>query len=100
MGTPQHSRTSVPTGILSDGERQFFLGEKEVEDPDGYERNARYRARQRMDQIEKDLEVLRENGQEDLVNEFLNRFGRVERLEREVERLRDELSEDQQDGDR
>lgn len=98
MGTPQQTRTSVPTGILSDGEREFFLGEKEVEDPDGYERNARYRARQRMDQIENDLEVLRESGQEDLVNEFLNRFGRVERLEREVEQLRSELSEQDDDS--
>jgi polyhydroxyalkanoate synthesis regulator phasin len=84
----------VSTGILSDGERAFFEDEKEVEDPDGYQRNARYRARQRMDQIEEDLEVLREAGQEDLVEEFVNRFGRVERLEREVEELREKLDED------
>jgi hypothetical protein len=84
----------VSTGILSDGERAFFRDEKEVEDPDGYQRNARYRARQRMDQIEEDLEVLRESGQEDLVEEFVNRFGRVERLEREVEELREKLDED------
>mgnify|MGYP006896951959 FL=1 len=94
MGTPQQSRTRVSTGILSDGERAFFRDEKEVEDPDGYQRNARYRARQRMDQIEEDLEVLRESGQEDLVEEFVNRFGRVERLEREVEELREKLDED------
>jgi len=84
----------VSTGILSDGERAFFRDEKEVEDPDGYQRNARYRARQRMDQIEEDLDVLREAGQEDLVEEFVNRFGRVERLEREVEELRAKLDED------
>jgi len=95
MGTPQQSRTRVSTGILSDGERAFFKGEKEVEDPDGYQRNARYRARQRMDQIEDDLEVLREAGQEDLVEEFVSRFGRVERLEREVEELREKLDEDE-----
>jgi len=81
----------VSTGILSDGERAFFQGEKEVKDPDGYQRNARYRARQRMDQIEEDLEVLRDAGQDDLVDEFVNRFGRVERLEREVDKLRAEL---------
>lgn len=91
MGTPQQPRTRVSTGILSDGERRFFQDEKEVKDPDGYRRNARYRARQRMDQIEDDLEVLRQAGQEDLVAEFYDRFGRVERLEREVERLREEL---------
>lgn len=94
MGTPQQSRTRVSTGILSDGERAFFKDEKEVGDPDGYERNARYRARQRMDQIEEDLDVLREASQEDLVEEFVNRFGRVERLEREVEELRSKLDED------
>ena len=93
MGTPQQSRTRVSTGILSDGERAFFRGEKEVKDPDGYQRNARYRARQRMDQIEEDLDVLREAGQEDLVEEFVNRFGRVERLEREVQELRAKLDE-------
>lgn len=95
MGTTQQSRTRVSTGILSDSERAFFEGEKEVEDPDGYQRNARYRARQRMDQIEDDLEVLREAGQEDLVEEFVNRFGRVERLEREVQELREKLDEDE-----
>lgn len=95
MGTTPQSRTRVSTGILSDGERAFFRDEKEVEDPDGYERNARYRARQRMDQIEEDLDVLREAGQEDLVKEFVNRFGRVERLEKEVEELRSKLDQDE-----
>jgi hypothetical protein len=47
-----------------------------------------------MDQIEEDLEVLREAGQEDLVEEFVSRFGRVERLEREVEELREKLDEE------
>ena len=94
MGTPEQSRTRVNTGILSDGERAFFRGEKEVRDEDGYQRNARYRARQRMDQIEEDLEVLREADQEDLVNEFVGRFSRVERLECEVEELRAKLEED------
>ena len=93
MGTKQQSRTRVSTGILSDGERRFFRDEKDVKDPDGYQRNARYRARQRMDQIEEDLEVLREAGQEDLVEEFYDRFGRVERLEREVEELRKQLGD-------
>lgn len=94
MGIAQQSRTRVSTGILSDGERAFFRGQKEVGDPDGYERNARYRARQRMDQIEEDLDVLREAGQEDLVEEFVSRFGRVERLENEVEELRQQLEDD------
>lgn len=82
------------TGILSDSERAFFEGEKTVKQPDAYRGNARYRARQRMDQIEEDLDVLREAGQEDLVEEFVSRFGRVERLEREVEELRSKLDEE------
>ena len=91
METAQQNPVSVSSGILSKGEREFFQGEKEVEDPDGYKRNARYRARKRIEQIERDLEVLEEAGQEDLVDEFYNRFNRVGRLEREVEELRDEL---------
>lgn len=94
MVTPQRTQTRVSTGILSDGERAFFNGEKTVNDPDGYKRSARYRARQRMNQIEEDLDVLREAGQEDLVEEFVSRFGRVERLEREVEELRSKLDEE------
>ncbi|WP_224332904.1 hypothetical protein [Haloprofundus halobius] len=48
-----------------------------------------------MDQIEEDIEILKDAGQDDLVNEFLNRFGRIERLEREIDHLRDQLDEDQ-----
>lgn len=94
MGTPQQPTRRMTTGLLSEGEREFFEGEKEPEDPDGYRRNARYRARQRMDQIEKDIEVLQEAGEDDLVDEFFNRFGRVQRLEREVEQLRSQLDQE------
>lgn len=94
MGTKQRPRQTVSTGILSDGEREFFRGEKDVKNPDGYRRNARYRARQRMDQIEEDLQVLREAGQDDLVDDFHQRFERVGRLEREIEELRSRLGEE------
>lgn len=96
MGTPPQLRARVSTGILSDGERAFFRGEHDVKDPDGYTRNARYRARKRMDQIERDLETLREHGQEDLAEEFYNRFSRVERLERQIESLQEQLDEREQ----
>jgi len=95
MGTAQPTR--VPTGLLSNGERDFFRGESDVQDPDGYRRNARHRARKRMDQIEEDLEVLEEAGQEDLVEEFYNRFGR-DRLEREIEELREQIDEIESGG--
>lgn len=94
MGTAQQSQHSVTTGILSKGERAFFRGEKDPSDPDGYKRNARYRARQRMNRIEKDLELLREAGQEDLVEEFYNRFSETTRLREEVEELREQVEKD------
>jgi hypothetical protein len=84
----------MATGILSEGERAFFAGEKKTDDPDGYAANARYRARQRMDQIEDDLIVLEQAGQDELVNDFYTRFGRLRRLEREVERLRAQLEDE------
>jgi hypothetical protein len=92
MDTGSQAKTRVSTGILTEGEREFLRGEKDVENPGGYRSNVRYRAKQRMDQIEEDLEVLREAGEDDLVEEFFGRFGRVQRLEREVEELRDELA--------
>lgn len=94
MGTSQQSRSRVSTGLLSDGEREFFQGEKDPKDPDGYKRNARYRARKRMDRIERDLEILADAGQEDLVEEFHNRFSRVGQLERELAELREKVDED------
>lgn len=96
VGMAQQAR-AMGTGILSDSERAVLRGEKEVEDRDGYISNARYRARKRMDQIEKDLQVLKEAGEDDLVDEFYSRFSRVSELQREVEQLREQL--DEQDSD-
>jgi hypothetical protein len=97
MGTPQQAQPRVSTGILSKSERAFFKGEKNVEDDDGYRRNARYRARKRIKQIEEDLQVLEEAGEDDLVEEFYNQFSRVQRLEKELDELRGEVQGD--DGD-
>jgi hypothetical protein len=91
METPQHGTQRVSTGILSKSERAFFQGDHDVQDPDGYRRNARHRARKRMEQIEQDLEVLREAGEDDIVAEFYENFGRVGRLEQEIEELRAKL---------
>jgi hypothetical protein len=84
----------MATGILSEGERAFFAGEKDPDDPDGYAANARYRARQRMEQIEADLAVLEQAEETDLVDDFYTRFGRLRRLEREVERLRQQVNDE------
>jgi len=80
-------------GLLTEAEREFLAGEKNVEDPEGYRYNVRSRFRTRMDELEHDLELLHDAGEDDLVEEFFDRFGRVERLEREVEELREELEE-------
>ncbi|MFC7216510.1 hypothetical protein ACFQO4_20840 [Saliphagus sp. GCM10025334] len=92
MGTTPQVESTV-TGLLSKGEREFFQGEKDPEDPDGYRRNARYRARQRIQQIEDDLELLEEVGEEDIVAEFYNQFSRVGQLEKEVEQLRSQIDD-------
>jgi hypothetical protein len=94
MGTMPQIHARMSTGLLSDGEREFFNGDKEVGDPAGYRRNARYRARQRIDQIEADLAVLEQAGQDDLVEEFYQRFERVGRLETEIAQLREQLDND------
>jgi len=93
MGTTPQDTTRVTTGLLSKSEREFFRGDNKVEDPDGYRRNARYRARKRIDQVEDDVKLLREVGEEDLVEEFLNRFRRTRELERRIEELEAELEE-------
>lgn len=95
MGTA--SQEPMSRGLLTDAEREFLRGERDVEDPDGYLRNLRYRFRQRMDRLEEDINVLRAAEQDDLVDEFLNQFGRVERLEREVDELRRELEQERGD---
>lgn len=93
MGTQPEpaARERVSRGLLTDGEREFLRGEKEVADPDGYRYNTRSRFRARMKRLDEDLEILREAGEDELVEEFYDKFGRVERLERELEELRDEL---------
>lgn len=95
METPQQGTQRVSTGILSKSERAFFRDEHDVQDPDGYRRNARHRARKRMEQIEEDLEVLREAGEDDIVAEFYETFGRVGRLEQEIEELRAKLKDEE-----
>ena len=97
MGTHSETvgRERVSRGLLTSGERDFLTGEKDVSDPDGYLYNTRSRFRSRMEKLEEDLEILREAGEEELVEEFYDKFGRVERLERELHELRSELDDDE-----
>lgn len=87
----------MPTGLLTDGQRAFVRGAKDVSNPDSYRSNTRYRVRQRMDQIEEDLRVLQEHGQDDLVDEFYARFGRAAQLEARVDELEAQLAEEREE---
>lgn len=94
-------RTEPPAimsrGLLTKAERAFLRGEKDDVDVQQYRYNVRSNFRERVEQLEDDLELLRDAGEEDLVGEFYQQFGRVERLESEVERLRDELENERRD---
>lgn len=96
MDSASQQPVRVATGILTASERAFLRGENEVEQPDAYRSNIRYRVRQRMAQIEDDLALLREAGEGDVADEFLRRFDRVGQLEQEIGRLREQVEE--QDG--
>lgn len=80
-------------GLLTKGQREFLQGEKPDVDKDQYRYRLRSDFRARMEKLEEDLEMLREAGEDDLVNEFHQKFGRVERLQREIERLREKVDE-------
>ena len=84
-------QATVTTGLLTDAERRFLRGETEVKDPDAYRRTIRYRSKERIEQIEEDLELFREIGEEELIEMFFERYSREARLEREVERLKAQL---------
>lgn len=84
-------------GLLTDAEKEFLRGEKTDIDQQQYRYNIRSNFRGRMDELEEDLDLLREGGEDDLVEEFYNCFGRMERLEKEVHRLRRELDDKQGD---
>lgn len=93
MGTTQQTNPSV-AGLLSKSEREFLSGENEPQDPDGYRRNTRYRARKRIEQVEDDLELLEEAGEGDIVEEFYQRFSRVGQLQARIEELEEQVSDD------
>lgn len=77
--------------LLTPAQREFLRGEKDDVDTDTYRYNVRSDFRERMDELETDLELLRAAGQEDLVEEFHARFGRGD-LEQRVNELEDELN--------
>lgn len=92
--TEQAEHPTVSRGLLTPGEREFLRGEKDVENPDAYLYNIRSRFRERMNELDDDLELLRAAGEDELVDDFFQEFGRVERLEREIESLRERVDDE------
>lgn len=81
-------------GLLTEDDRAFYRGEKTVESSEKNEkinREKRYNIRQRKENIAKDIDILLEAGEEDLVNEFYADIGRYERLEQEIQELRNHI---------
>lgn len=97
MGANDESPAIMSRGLLTKSEKEFLRGEKDDVDQQQYRYNVRSNFKARMEMLEDDLELLDEAGEDDLVEAFYQRFGRVERLEKEVERLRAELEEERKD---
>lgn len=97
MAASGQEPTIMDRGLLTNAEKDFLRGEKEDVDQEQYRYNIRSNFRSRMEELDDDLELLREAGEGDLVEEFYNQFGRMERLETEVDRLRKELEEERTD---
>jgi hypothetical protein len=81
-------------GLLTEGEREFLRGEKtDIDDPQGYRYNVRSTFRARLEMLEQDLELLKEAGEDDLVEEFHSTFDKVERLQDRVESLENQVDD-------
>jgi|GEM_PF-2596416 len=93
MGSERTTRSPVPNGLLSKAEREVLRGERDVEHPEEYRGNVRYRARKRIEQIEEDLELLAETDNEDIVEEFHDKFSGYDDLEERVNQMQAELEE-------
>ena len=53
----------------------------------------RYGVRQSIEQNKKDLQLLAESGENDLVTEFHNTFDRISTIERNLSQLQDQLDQ-------
>lgn len=85
----------MTTALLSEKQRAFLRDEREDElkDPDQYERKLRHQARQRLEMLRTDLELLEANDHEDIVAQFYYEVSRIERL-------RDDLRDREGDDER
>lgn len=78
-------------GLLTKADREALLGDRDVDD----QRLAdiKYNIRQRMDNIEEDLQILRRAGEDDLVAKFYDSFARASQLEQRIEELEERLED-------
>ena len=91
MATGPEAVSEMSRGLLTNTDRKILRGEVDSDRLASRRSNVRYSFRERMDQLEEDLDILRECDEEQLLAEFNDRFGRVGRLQREVEELREQL---------
>lgn len=84
----EHSRMRN-RGLLTKADREFFRGERESD----READIRYNINQRMEHIEEDLRILREAGEDELVAQFFDRFGRTRQLEERINELEEKLEQ-------
>ena len=80
-------------GLLTESQRDFLTGDKDDVESDSYRYNLRSDFRARMNRLEEDLEYLAEAGEEDLVEEFYQRFSRTARIEQEIAELRKQVDD-------
>lgn len=85
-------------GILTEDDRDYYR-----ENPDPEERgrrgsDIRYRARQRIANLVKDLELLEEVGEGELVSDFHAKTDRTSRTQEEIDELRERLDELENEG--
>jgi hypothetical protein len=79
-------------GLLTDDDRAYLQDERDEID-DRTLNDIRYRIRQRIANLQDDLLVLREQGEQDLLAEFYQQTDRTAVLERELAAKTDEQDE-------
>ncbi len=79
-------------GLLTKDDRKAYRGDRDVDEESFHD--IRWNIRKRMDRMEKDLEILEEAGEDELVDEFYDRFGMTD-LARRVRELEKETKDDE-----
>jgi len=91
MVSQKHHRT-MDRGLLTESQREFLRGEKDDVDEQSYRYNVRSDFRQRMDRLEEDLKLLEQAGEDDLIDEFDDRFGGTE-FEQRLNRMEEQFEQ-------